>query len=74
MVLVGVCSYLGSRPDSAMKDRMTAFVKLNGESFLVMISLELIQLINYLYRLVSGTEMASSARWATLSAIAPVTR
>lgn len=39
MVLVGVRSYLGSRPDSAMKDRMTAFVKLKGESFLVMISL-----------------------------------
>lgn len=41
---------------------MTAFVKLKGESFLVMISLELIQLIDYLYTLVLGTEMGATAR------------
>jgi hypothetical protein len=47
--MAGVCSYLGSRPDSAINDRMTAFVKLKGESFLAMMLPRMIQLIEYMY-------------------------
>lgn len=43
-----------------MKDRMTAFVKLKGESFLVMISLELIQLTEY------SDTLSWELRWAQL--------
>lgn len=45
-----------------MKDRMTAFVKLKGESFLVMIPLKSIQLTEYSDTLVLGTEMGATAR------------
>lgn len=43
--MAGVRSYLGSRPDSAINDRMTAFVKLKGESFLAILLPRLVQLI-----------------------------
>jgi hypothetical protein len=44
-VAIVACSYLGSRPDSAMKDRITNLVKLKGESLLAMITLSDTQLI-----------------------------
>lgn len=44
----GACPYLGSRPDSAINDRMTAFVKLKGDSFFAMMLPRPAQLIECL--------------------------
>lgn len=57
----GVCSYLGSRPDSAINDRMTAFVKLKGESFLAMTLPRLVQLTECMYLDMSSKCVRDSA-------------
>lgn len=69
-----VCSYLGSRPDSAMNDRMTAFVKLKGESFFAMMISSLAQLVEYLDMLfgqvyVSGIRLRLKAAAACVAEI-----
>lgn len=80
--MAGVCSYLGSRPDSAINDRMTAFVKLKGESFFAMMLLRLVQLIGYMYLDmfvssvvdVSGIRLPLKAAAACVAEIPPLRR
>lgn len=59
--MAGVCSYLGSRPDSAINDRITAFVKLKGESFLAMTLPRLVQLTACMYLDMSSKCVRDSA-------------